>query len=241
MYTVTQADLDAGVTNTATAKANTRDQRSTARHVCDRQHAAQSPQLAVTKSSGPDELRFIGEVIHYTLWRTNDGNVTLTTSRSATRSWALTCTQPVDVGPTQGAHLHCQPHGHPGRPGCGRVLLTSPRATGTPPDRQVTDDERRPGDPDPAISRSQERDRGQLRRGRRGHPLHDRGDQRWQRHPEQRVDQRPEAWYADLHAAGDARPAETLTCTGSHTVTQADLDAGDTTTSPRQLGTTAGW
>ena len=41
-----------------------------------------------------------------------------------------------------------------------------------------------------------------------------------------RADQRSATRAAELRATGDAAPGETLTCTGSYTVTQADLDAG---------------
>ena len=40
--------------------------------------ATQNPHLAITKVATETELRPVGDVIHYTIVATNDGNVTLT-------------------------------------------------------------------------------------------------------------------------------------------------------------------
>ena len=67
-----------------------------------------------------------------------------------------------------------------------------------------------------------------LQRGRRRHPLHDHGDQRRQHDAQRRDGDRPAApatWSAPGQRSPLA-PGDSITCTASHTITQADIDAG---------------
>ena len=74
-YTVTQADLDAGkVDNTATADSNQTPPVQGSATV----NGRQSPALDIKKSVTETSYSKVGDVLHYTIVATNTGNVTLT-------------------------------------------------------------------------------------------------------------------------------------------------------------------
>ena len=94
-HTVTQADIDAGhFLNTACVNANNTDQ------ACDDENTPgeQNPHLAITKDDTESGYSHVGDVIHYTIVATNDGNTTLhsvnVTDPNAT---GLDCTPAIPV------------------------------------------------------------------------------------------------------------------------------------------------
>jgi uncharacterized repeat protein (TIGR01451 family) len=106
-HTITQADLDAGsIVNTAYATdggTGTKSNNATATVT-----AHQNQHLALTKTANPTSYNAVGQVIVYTLVATNDGNVTLTgVSISDPLLAALSCTptQPATLAP--GEQLTC--------------------------------------------------------------------------------------------------------------------------------------
>ena len=97
-YTITQADLDSGtVTNTATASVdhggNTYTDTDTTTVTAD-----QTPAISLTKSATPTTYGAVGEVIAYSLVITNTGNVTL--NAPFTVSDALTTDESCPATPT---------------------------------------------------------------------------------------------------------------------------------------------
>src|SRR5262249_18716237 len=104
LYTVTQADIDAGsVTNSATACA--------ASNLCSSSTVIntliQNPHISLTKTADTDYYT-VGQVIHYTLVAKNDGNVTLTNvSITDTKLSTLTCTPPQPATLAVGGTLTC--------------------------------------------------------------------------------------------------------------------------------------
>ncbi len=104
-YTINQASLDAGsVTNTASASAGSVQSPPDSETVT----ANQLPLLAVVKSATPGSYSTVGEVLHYTLVATNEGNVTLSNvSISDPLLATLNCTpaQPSTLAPL--ATLSC--------------------------------------------------------------------------------------------------------------------------------------
>jgi uncharacterized repeat protein (TIGR01451 family) len=109
-YTITQADINSGsVTNIASATNGAVTSPTDTKTVT----AVQTPGLLLTKIGvlditviDPDYSADVGDVIDYTLQATNNGNVTLTNvSISDPLIGTLTCTQPATLAP--GATLTC--------------------------------------------------------------------------------------------------------------------------------------
>ena len=76
-HTVTQADLDAGhYANTACVD----DGAGGAAEACANKDVpgSQTPHLTITKVAPETSYSAVGDVIHYTIVATNDGNMTLT-------------------------------------------------------------------------------------------------------------------------------------------------------------------
>ncbi len=98
-YTIIQADLDAGaVTNTATASGDGVASNPASATVT----ASQTPHLSLSKAADPGNYSQVGDIIHYTLTASNDGNVTLNSvAISDPLLPALTCTpdQPATLAP----------------------------------------------------------------------------------------------------------------------------------------------
>ena len=178
-------------------------------------------------------------MIHYTIIATNDGNIDAA-QRDVTDAQVtnLVCTpaNPVaSLAPGGIDHLHGQPHDHPGRPRRRAASSTRPASTtaraGRP--RRVTTSPRRARRTRPDDHQGRDRDR--LQRGRRRDPLHDHGDQQRQRdaHNVDVTDaERQPTWSARRRPGRQPGSGRPITCTASHTITQADLDAGASTTRP---------
>ncbi|MGD0309225.1 MAG: kelch repeat-containing protein [Acidobacteriota bacterium] len=105
-YLTVQADVDTGsVTNTATASGSFGSQT-----VSDTKTvivtATRNPHLSLTKTASPMAYNSAGTLITYTLVATNDGNVTLTgVNITDPKFTSLNCTQPVSLVP--GSALTC--------------------------------------------------------------------------------------------------------------------------------------
>ena len=149
-----------------------------------------------------------------------DPNATLTSTCTPANGSPLA---PGDVD-----HLHGQPHDHPGRhrrrqllqPGlCRRRCRWRGRGVRRRRPRRAAE---------PAPDDHQGRDRDELQRGRRRHPLHDHGDQRRQHDAGGVTVTDPNATTSTARRPTARRwpRAQSITCTASHTITQADIDAG---------------
>ena len=117
-YAVTQADLDAG-----SAPTRPPPPAGSRQHARDRHGPTPSP--APSRRHHPREechrdlVSAVGQMVHYTLVATNDGNVTLTAvAISDPLLPTLSCTpgQPVNLAADGHAHLHGHVQRHPGRP-----------------------------------------------------------------------------------------------------------------------------
>jgi uncharacterized repeat protein (TIGR01451 family) len=104
-HTITQADLDAGFYgNTATANGSGPQDQPVSDEASTSVNADQNPHMTLTKHADKTSYNAVGQVIHYTLEVTNDGNVTLTgVSISDAMFGTLSCTptQPTTLAPTQ--------------------------------------------------------------------------------------------------------------------------------------------
>ena len=179
----------------------------------------------------------VGDRINYTLTATNAGNATLTgVTVSDPKLGALVCTppQPATLAPGRADRLHRQLHADPGRPRRRPVHNT---ATADSDQTRAGDDaETVPLPQAPALTLVKEGTldmtvvrAGQPRRRRRQGQLHADRDERRQRDADRRDDQRPEARRrssARRRSRRRWRPAQQLVCTGSYTLTQADLNSG---------------
>jgi len=105
-YTVTQADLDAGsLTNTAAASADgTTSNQDTATAT-----ATQVPELTITKSSTTTTVTMLGQVIPYTYTVENTGNITLTnvTLSDDNTDGVPVCTPPQPATLAVGGSMSC--------------------------------------------------------------------------------------------------------------------------------------
>jgi uncharacterized repeat protein (TIGR01451 family) len=156
-YTVVQGDIDAGrVDNTATV---TGTPATGPPNVTDTAHESvpslMAPHITLTKSATETSFDAVGNVLHYTLVATNDGNVTLSNvSIVDPKLGALTCTQPVSLAPT--ASLTCTGSYTVGQSDIdGGQVDNTAAVTGTPPiGANVTDtaDESVPAIRNPALS-----------------------------------------------------------------------------------------
>ena len=109
-HTITQADLDAGAfANTANAAgAGPLSQPVTAQPASATVTAAQTLHLALTKTAAPTSYSQVGQVINYTLVATNDGNITLTgVAISDPKLGTLSCDKAAPVTLAPGAQLTC--------------------------------------------------------------------------------------------------------------------------------------
>ena len=115
-HTITQADLDAGhYANTACARTSSGeavqlDGGGGGLNACASHDvpANRNPHLTITKTSTETAFSAVGDVIHYTITATNDGNVTLASvTVSDPNVSGLTCTPPNGSSLNPGASLSC--------------------------------------------------------------------------------------------------------------------------------------
>jgi uncharacterized repeat protein (TIGR01451 family) len=104
-YAITQADLNAGsVTNIATASGG----GVTSNQATATVNAARTPGLLLTKSANPTTYNVVGQTITYSYVIQNTGNVTLTGPFSVSDDKAtVTCTQPADGALSPGETMTC--------------------------------------------------------------------------------------------------------------------------------------
>ncbi len=231
-YTIAQADLDAGsIANTARAVGSgPQDQGVESSQAGVTVTAVQRPQLSLAKTAGPTAYDHVGQVINYTLVAQNEGNVTLSgASISDPQLGVLDCLteQPALLAPGEsltctGSHAITQADLD-----AGRFTNTAAAAGATPLGQSVAATASATvigqGEPHLVLSKSADT------------PAFD--------HVGQVVAYTLVATNdgdltlygvgisdptTDLEGCGPATlgPGQTLTCTGSHAVTQADLDAG---------------
>ena len=87
-YAITQADLDAGsVTNVASASAG----GTTSNTDTQTANATETPELTIAKSATESSFAAVGDVIHYSYLVTNTGNVTLTAVTVVDDQEPVTC------------------------------------------------------------------------------------------------------------------------------------------------------
>jgi uncharacterized repeat protein (TIGR01451 family) len=106
-HTITQADLDAG---TYFNQACVDDGANGAAQACDdvTTPGTQNPHLAITKSATESGFSAVGDVIHYTITATNDGNVTLAAvTVTDPNASGLSCTPANGSSLAPGASLSC--------------------------------------------------------------------------------------------------------------------------------------
>ena len=116
-HTVTQADIDAGhYLNTACVN----DGAGGAAEACDDADvpANETLHLTITKTSTDTTYDTVGQIIHYDIVATNDGNTTLSVGdhhRPEGHGPVVHAAQRLVAGPGRVADLHRQPHDDPGR------------------------------------------------------------------------------------------------------------------------------
>jgi uncharacterized repeat protein (TIGR01451 family) len=234
-YAITQADLDAGkVDNTATATGTPPAGDDVTDNDDETVPAVQRPAISVTKTSTEIIYDAVDDVITYTLVATNTGNVTLTNvTISDPKLGTLSCDSAAPVTLAPGEKLTCTGSYAVtlGDLDHGRVDNTA-TATGTPPtgpDVSDDDDETVYGTRTPVITLTKtvaEADFAAV------------GDILTYTLVAENTgnvtltnvtitDPKLGALSCDIAAPVTLAPREKLTCTGSYTITQADLDAGD--------------
>ena len=231
-HTATQADLNAGTyDNTATANGSSPEGQPASDEASLSVPAYPAPHLSLTKNADRETYDALNQVIHYTLVATNDGNLTLTgVSISDPKLGTLTCAQPATLDPGEtltctGSHTVSQADLDAGK------YENTATAAGTPPT----------GSPINALPASETVDaipfpHISLTKGTTT-TLYDHvsqvitytliatNDGNVTLHDVSITD--PKLGTLTCTQPVSLAPGATLTCTGSHTVTQADLDAGE--------------
>jgi uncharacterized repeat protein (TIGR01451 family) len=232
-HTVTQADLDAGsFQNTATASGgDPRGQPVTPPPATVTVPAVQTPSLALTKSASPTSYNTVGQVIVYPLVATNDGNVTLhnvTISDGKFSSLTCTPTQPTTLAP--GASLTCTGSYAvtQGDLDAGSVSNTANAAGSGPQEQPVsaTASKTVPAVQNPHLVLTKSASPTSYNAVNQviAYPLVATNDGNVTLHDVSISD--PKLGALTCTQPVTLAPGASLTCTGNHTVTQADLDAG---------------
>jgi uncharacterized repeat protein (TIGR01451 family) len=229
-YTITQADLNSGsVKNTAQAHSNGTDSNFDDETVT----ANQNPHLSITKEATESGFSAVGDVIHYTITATNDGNVTLAS---------------VTVTDAQVSDLSCTPaNGSSLAPGASLSCTASHTITladldagsfynqacvddGAAGAAQACDDVTTPGTKNPALSIDKQSTTTLITSAGQVVPytylVTNTGNVTL--HNVTLTDDKVATASITCTPAQPATlaPAASMSCTGSHTVTQAELDAG---------------
>ena len=247
--TLIQADIDNGsVANTGTVAGSDPDGGEVSDRADEDVPLAQAPHLTLTKDgvldAGADGRPSVGDVITYTLTATNDGNVTLTgVSISDPSLPTLVCDQPVDLAP--GEKLTCTGTNAvtQGEIDDGSVENTGTVAGSDPNGGEVEDraDEQVPLDPVPHLTLVKV---GELDTGADGRPsagdvitytLTATNDGNVTLTGVSISDPSLPTLACDQPA--DLAPGDRLECTGTRTLTQADVDGGSVENTGTVTGT----
>ncbi|MFG3479935.1 hypothetical protein ACGF3K_32595 [Streptomyces sp. NPDC047980] len=252
-YTVTQADVDRGtVANTAVASGTPAGGGpAVTATASDTVTADRNPSLRLSKSAEPETVTAAGQLVEYAHVVTNTGNVTLTGIDVTETAFSGTGTDPdvscpgTTLAPGQSMNCTATYTTTQADINTGRIDNTA-RATGTPPTGPAvttTDDATVTADQDPSISlvKTVVGDDGPFRSGEvltytflvtntgnvslTGAELSDIAFSG--------SDPAPEAACPGTALA----PGQTMTCTATYTLTQADVDSGSVTNTARATGT----
>ena len=229
-HTVVQADLDAGaIVNVASASNGV----VTSPPDTVRVEAVQKPSLVVVKSSPTTSLS-APQTVSYSYLVTNTGNVTVTgialsdDNDNNDLSCPLTTLAPTASMTCTATHTFTQAeldaNGSPiagsGQPREHRHRDLGPGAAG----------DGQPRDPDRPVPGADAREVGVtavVQPGRPGHHLHVRGDEHRQRdRASGSISVTDDKVTVVCPPTASLAPGQSVTCTASHTMTQADLDAG---------------
>ncbi|MEU6709377.1 DUF7507 domain-containing protein [Streptomyces wuyuanensis] len=251
-YTVTQADIDRGtVANTAAASGTpSGGGPAVTATASDTVTADRNPSLSLAKSAEPETVTAAGQVVTYAHAVTNTGNVTLTAVDVSETAFSGSGTDPEVSCPgtslAPGQSMNCTATYTTTRTDIdnGEIDNTA-TATGTPPTGPAvtaTDDATVTADQDPSVSlvKTVVGDDGPFRSGEvltytflvsntgnvslTGIELSDIAFSG--------SDPAPEASCPGTALA----PGESMTCTGTYTLTQADVDSGSVTNTARATG-----
>ena len=230
-HTITQADLDAG---TFFNQACVDDGAGGAAQACDdvTTPGSKTPHLAITKDATETGYDAVGDVIHYTITATNDGNVTLHDVVVTDPNVAnLVCSRTPVGSLAPGASITCTATHTITQADldAGTFFNQACVDDGAGGAAEACDDVTTPGVQDPAPRHHQGRDRDRLR------PVGDvihytitaTNDGNVTLHNVVVTDPTSRTWAAPRPLpVGSLAPGASITCTASHTITQADLDAG---------------
>src|SRR4051812_33038076 len=225
-HTITQADLDAGsLTNVATADSTQTPPVTDTVTV----PAEQTPALAVAKSVDPDSYAAVGEVLTYTYVVTNTGNQTLTGITLADDAETVDCTPtvlPATLAPGASDRKSAVQRKSQADLDAGSLTnIATADSTQTPP---VTDTVTVPAEQTPALALAKSVDPDSYAAVGEvltyTYVVTNTGNQTLTgitlADDAETVDCTPTVLPATL------APGAEFTCTATHTVTQADLDAG---------------
>lgn len=237
-YLTTQADLDAGgIDNTATVAGQDPSSNTVTDTASATVTATQSPALTVAKSADTPSFDAVGQVIGYTIAVTNSGNVSVAdvaVTDPLPGLSALACDLPAPVGLAPGETLSCTATVSTTQADldAGQIVNTA-TATATAPDTSsvtAQDALTIAADREPSVSLTKTPSVAQV--ARVGDPITytmvatNTGNQTL--NGVSIVD--PLAGLSALSCtpvAGEAlAPTESMTCTGTYSTTQADVDAG---------------
>ena len=232
---MTQADLYAGeIVNTARASGLSPSGPVNSLPATETVAAQQAPHLALTKSATPASYNAVGQVIAYTLVATNDGNVTLhAVSISDPMFAALSCTpaQPATLAPggkltCTGSHTVTQADLD-----AGAILNTANAAGKDPQGQPVVSPPASltvPAVQNPHLALS--KSASPMSYSQVGdvivYTLVATNDGNVTLHAVSISDPALGTLTCTPPQPATLAPGDTLTCTGSHTVTQSDLDTG---------------
>ena len=228
-HTVTQADLDAGqIVNAASASNGVVTSPPDTVTV----PAIQKPLLSIVKSSATTSLS-APQTVNYTYLVTNTGNVTVTGIALVDDNvgGGVTCPQ-TSLAPERLDDLHRVARVLAGGARRGRLACRGERRAGEHRHRVLERGGRRQRQPrhsDRADAGADAREvgvAGVVRPRRRGDHVHVQGHEHGQRDADRAVLGRGQQGDGDVPGDDQLAPGDSITCTSTHTVTQADLDAG---------------